>query len=385
MTVQKFGGAVLRTPEGFRSMISIISRLEIQPCLVVVSALGATTRSLAEAAQLASQGADRRAGDLIHVLLDDHVRLAENVVRGEHSRRILRHTLTEQCQQVHRLVSSIALTRQCTARTLDRVLAIGEDLARSIASAALRDSGIDVNEVDARSLIVTDASFGQASPLTEATHHRVNHIFGQTHQRSSVTVTQGFVASSEHGETTTMGRESSNLTASLLASCLGARDVTIWTNVDGVRTADPSMVATTYPLRHLNYDQARIAANYGLKLLYPTMIEPAHRAGISIRIANASAPDSPGTSINAGAGQSRPLITCELEDQGSTVTALFAPLRDALRAAQVVIDELEPSLGSDAINVQTHAHDHALSIVVLPNAAPDVVRILHRELCETPL
>jgi aspartate kinase len=363
-------------------MISIISRLGNQPCLVVVSAIGSTTRSLAEAGTLASQGADQSAGALIQEVLDQHLLLAESVVSGEHSRRILRHTLMEHCQQAQRLVSSIALTRQCTARSLDRVMAIGEDLARSIACAALQDSGINVNEVDSRSLIVTDASFGQASPLPEATAHRVGHVLGAP--RSGVTVTQGFVASSEHGETTTMGRESSNLTASLLASCLGADDVTIWTDVDGVRTADPSMVATTYPLRHLHYDEARIAAAYGLKLLYPTMIEPARRAGIALRFAHAADPDSPGTSIDAKSGQSRPLITCETADQCSTVTALFTPLRVALRAAQVVIDELEPSLGHDVIDVQTHAHDRAMSIVVHPHAAPDVVRILHRELCENP-
>lgn len=381
MTVQKFGGAVLRTPEGFRSMITIISRLGNQPCLVVVSAVGSTTRSLAEAAAMASQGAEGSALALAQRILEQHLLLADTVVGSEQGRRVLRHTLEELFRQVEHLIRSIALTRQCSARTLDRVMAIGEDLARSIACSALHDAGVAVRQVDARSLIITDADFGQASPLNEATRHRVGHVLGRP-PLPGVTVTQGFVASSEHGQTTTMGRESSNLTASLLASCLGASDVTIWTDVDGVRTADPSMVTTTYPIRHLDYDQARVAATYGLKLLYPTMIEPARRAGIALRVAHAADPDSPGTTINASSSQHSAMITLLSGEYRTTVTVLFIPLSSALRAAQAVIDELGPTIGRDAIDVQTNAHDQATSLVVVPQAAPEAVRILHRELCE---
>jgi len=384
MTVQKFGGAVLRTPEGFRSMISIISQLGNQPCVVVVSAIGTTTRSLADAAQKAMKGADEHACSMVQKLLDEHLLLVDAVVGDEHNRRILRHIITEHCGRAAQLLRSIAMTRQCSARTLDRILATGEDLARSIAFAALNDTGENVSEVDARSLIITDGVFGQATPLPEATRHRVGHILGGTRQHSGVTVTQGFVASSENGETTTMGRESSNLTASLLASCLDATDVTIWTDVDGVRTADPSMVEETYPIRHLNYAQARIAAKYGLKLLYPTMIEPACAAGIALRVAHAANPVSPGTIIDAAPGMSGAVITSVPGEHQTTVTALFTPMSKALHAAQNVIDELEPVVGADAIDVHTNAHEQATSIVVVPHAAREVVRILHRELCQRP-
>ncbi len=382
MTVQKFGGAVLRTPEGFRSMISIISRLGNQPCVVVVSAIGSTTRILADAADVASKGAGKRANDILDGLLDDHLELAEAVIESEHQRRVLQHTLEQHVRQGQQLITSVALTRQCSVRTLDRVMALGEDLARSIATASLRDAGVDTREVDARSVIVTNSVFGHASPLYQATRHRVRHVLDQARQ-ALVTVTQGFVACSEHGETTTMGRESSNLTASLLASCLGATDVTIWTDVDGVRTADPSIVATTLPIRHLHYDQARIAATYGLKLLYPTMIEPARRAGIAMRVAHAADPDSSGTIIDGAPARSGPMIATMEAEQRTSVNLLFTPLDRALSAACRVINELGATPGSDAIDVRTFAHDQATSIVVVAHSAPDVVRILHRELCET--
>ena len=127
------------------------------------------------------------------------------------------------------------------------------------------DAGLTAREVDARTLIVTDSAHGHASPLLEPTRNRVQHALGTA--PAGIVVTQGFVASSERGDTTTMGRESSNLSAALLAASLDASGVSIWTDVEGVRSADPSMCTNSFSIEHLHYDQARIAAAYGLKLL----------------------------------------------------------------------------------------------------------------------
>lgn len=382
MTVQKFGGAILRTPDGFRDVVSIVGRRTGRGCMVVVSAIGTTTRTLATAAGEASKGAFPGAQELLQHVADEHLRLVDAVISNEPLRRKLRHTLTEHRDQAAQLLKSISVTRTCSSRTLDRVLALGEDLARAITSAALTDAGLASREIDARTLIVTDSAYGQASPLLEQTRHRVNHTLGSS--PSDIVVTQGFVASSEQGDTTTMGRESSNLTAALLAACLEASDVTIWTDVEGVRTADPSICSGTLPIAHLHYDQARIAAAYGLKLLYPTMIGPAQMAGIPVRIASPSN-EGAGTTIDGVSGSVRPMITTVEHSDRTRLTMLFTPMPLALRAATVVVESLEASLGSTSIDLVTHAHDQAVTIVLPSHAAPEAVRILHREICENTL
>ncbi|MBU3679267.1 MAG: aspartate kinase [Candidatus Kapabacteria bacterium] len=382
MTVQKFGGAILRNPEGFRAMVSIVGRHAGHGCVVVVSAIGTTTRTLASAAKNASEGAFHSAKEMLHGVAEAHLQLTDAVIRDEQLRRTLRHTLTEMRNAADNLLKSISVTRTCSARTLDRVLAVGEDLARSIASAALSEAGLAAREVDARTLIVTDSAHGNASPLLEPTCHRVKHALGTS--PAGIVVTQGFVACSEQGDTTTMGRESSNLSAALLAACIEASNVTIWTDVEGIRTADPLTCAGTFPIEHLQYDQARIAAAYGLKLLYPTMIEPAEKSGIPMHIASPWNADAPGTTIDGLTGSVRPMITTTEHNGRTQVTMLFAPMPLALRAATAVIEAMESSLGTTEIDLATHAHDQAVTIVLPTHAAPEAVRILHREICENP-
>lgn len=381
MTVQKFGGAILRNPEGFRTMVSIVGRHTAHGCVVVVSAIGSTTRTLSKAADKASQGASQDAQELLLNVTDAHLGLADEVISNEPLRRTLRHALAGYHEQAAQLLKSISVTRTCSPRTLDRVLATGEDLARTIVTAALVDAGLPARDVDARTLIVTNSTFGQASPLLEQTRHRVLHALGTS--PDGIVVTQGFVASSEQGDTTTMGRESSNLSAALLAACLGASGVTIWTDVEGVRTADPSICSGTFPIEHLHYDQARIAASYGLKLLYPTMIEPAQMAGIPVQIASPSNQDA-GTTIDGISGSVRPMITSAEQNDRTRVTMLYTSMPAALRAATVVVESMQSSVGDAEIDLVTHAHDRAVTIVLPTHAAPIAVRILHHEICESP-
>jgi aspartate kinase len=376
MTVEKFGGAVLRTPLGFKAMSAIIQSRQPEPCMVVVSAIGSTTRSLAAAAACSLRGAGGEAAALLDAITMVHADLAGSICADPIERRQLTHALTELVDGARRLCRSVEVTRQCSARTLDRIMATGEDLARRLATAALQGTGIEITEVDARTLIMTDDQYGSARPLPEATRRRVRH---QLEQSDTTWVTQGFVASTESGETTTMGRESSNLSASLLASCLDAKSVTIWTDVEGVQTADPMICPSAFTVRHLQYDQARIAASYGLKLLYPTMIDPAELSGIPIRIASALAPDDQGTRIDAKPASAPVMIATVDNGETSAVTILFVSLEESLRAIMHVLESLGSS-HADGIDVITHMHDRAATIVVPTPLAPFVVRALHSEL-----
>lgn len=378
MTVEKFGGAVLRTPRGFEAMTSIIRDRQSDPCVVVVSAVGNTTRSLAAAAACSLRGQGGEASTQLDSIATVHAELAASIGADPIRRRRLTHALTEILDVARRLCRSVEVTRQCSSRTLDRIMATGEDLARTLAAAALQEAGIALSEVDARTLIMTDEQYGAARPLTEPTRRRVRHLL---ETQGTTWVTQGFVASTESGETTTMGRESSNLSASLLASCLDASSITIWTDVAGVQTADPMICPSGYTVRHLQYDQARIAASYGLKLIYPTMIDPAETCGIPIRIASALAPDDKGTLIDAKTATAPVMIATVDNEEMTSVTVLFVTLEESLRAIMRVLESLGSS-HADGIDVTTNMHDRAATIVVPTPLAPFVVRALHSELCQ---
>jgi aspartate kinase len=151
-----------------------------------------------------------------------------------------------------------------------------------------------------------------------------------------VVVTQGFVGRTEHGDTTTMGTESSNLTAAIAGSLLHAREIVIWTDVPGVRSTDPSVAATTYVRPHLNYDQATLAAAHGLKLLYPTMIPPAAQAGVPIRIACPSDPHGDHTIIDAQPASPAAIVV----QDDHAVHMLFAHSGDVLRAISAAFEAL---------------------------------------------
>jgi aspartate kinase len=380
MTVEKFGGAVLKTPEGFDAMAAIVGSLHPERCLVVVSAIGSTTRDLAAAAEKASIGSGGEADTILGAVERRHLELAHAVTSDQVQGRELAHRLSEVMRSVRRLCRSVEVTRQCSARTLDRIIAAGEDMSRSLATARLQASGADVHEVDARSLIVTDDAFGMARPNSELTRQRIRLALTKDHK---VIVTQGFVASTTSGATTTMGRESSNLSATLLASCMDATSVTIWTDVPGVQTADPSICPAARGVDHLSYEQARVAATYGLKLLYPTMIEPAQHAGIAMRIASANAPSCSGTRIDGAGGRAPVMIVSSESGSTTTVTMLFVTLAMALKAIGAAVSFVATASPHVVFDVVTHMHDKVASLVVPTEHASAIITILHAELCET--
>lgn len=384
MTVHKFGGAVLRSPGGFHAMAEIVRRDSATGCLVVVSAIGGTTRTLSQAAQEAMKGASNTSEDLLNGILEAHSALADATVTNEHERRTLRHALSEHADHARRLCRSMALTMQCSPRALDRLMAIGEDMARTLAVASLQAASIPASEVDARDLLVTDDHFGSASPLLEQTTVRVHQTLPPSITAGRVWVTQGFVALTLTGDTTTMGRESSNLSAAVLAASLEAKQIMIWTDVEGVRSADPALCDNTRVVEQLHYDQAHAAAAYGLKLIYPTMMEPAQRAGIRITIASPF--DTEGTSrtdIDGTAHVPRPLIAVSEDGSSSLVTVLFSPLGTVLDAAQQLRRQLPTE--EHPFELRTNAHDHAATFVVNSDHLRTVVNILHREICESTL
>lgn len=381
MKVMKFGGAVLRGPEGFRQMSDILQRHTDERLLVVVSAFSTATRDLEYTARLAVKGQLDDARERLDHVVNDHRTLMKGLIPSPSVREAL-DLLLEGCRtELTNTLTGVSITRQLTPRTLDGILSYGEYMALHIARHVLGSRGIDVAGVDARDVIETDDRYGAARPLIDKTRVRVRQTLMPVLDAHHVVLIQGYVGRAEHGATTTMGKESSNLTASLLGSLLDAEEIVIWTDVAGIRSGDPQICEGTASRPRLSYVQARIAAEEGVKLLYPTMIDPAEQAGIPIRIAGAAEPDGDQTIIAAEASSCDPIVVLrddmDSADNHVTVSVVFAPAAAWLDAAGTTIRELGVT---DAFGLVLHPGDHTARLMLPRAHATKAAARLHARL-----
>lgn len=379
MVVCKFGGAVLATPEGFQTMAAIVSAQGGEQTVVVVSALGTTTRLLDAAIDQARAASLGAASERVAEIERLHAACLARLSGSPAMERSLQVLLSERLTALTTVLRGIATTRQCTPRVRDRVLSWGEDIARDIATTWLASQQLAVASVPARSVIVTSDEFGSARPLQDATTRHATAIITPLLATGHVVVVEGFVGQATTGDITTMGRESSNLTATLLGSALNASMVTIYTDVEGVRSADPHVVSNTNAREHLSYVQARIAAEAGVKLLYPTMMEPAEHAGIPVRIASAHIPDGASTVIDHQHDIVQPIVVgVDLGDGKHRCTALYV---DPMRFVTSITPILADIHDCRPFDVMTDAASSRADVIVPSPYAAEILTRLHATLC----
>jgi aspartokinase/homoserine dehydrogenase 1 len=295
--ILKFGGSSLAKPERVESVCAIVARARAEGRIaVVVSAFGGVTDSL-----LGTTGAAARREDSylprIEGLERRH-RAAVEALASEADRPALDAFVGEVFGGVRDLLHGVYLLREASARTLDAVASAGERLSAAIVAAALRRAGIDAEACDARKLILTEPEFGGARVREAETHARVRAHFGTPRPLQVVT---GFIASTADDETTTLGRGGSDYTASILGAALGAVAIELWTDVDGVLSADPRLVPDAVPAARLSYDELMELSHFGAKVVHPPSVHPARRHGIPLRIKNTFRPEAPGTLVADGA------------------------------------------------------------------------------------
>lgn len=359
-------------------MADILTHESGKPILVVVSAFATSTRDLEFAARLAAKGLADDAMERLEHVMDDHTSLVRDVIAALDVRSALDALIDEVRRDTRQILKGVSITRQLTPRTLDAILATGEFLALHIATHVLRCQGIKVTSSDVRTVLVTDAVHGAARPLTERTHHHVNRVLRPLLEEHDVVVVQGFVGQTEQGDTTTMGKESSNLTATLLGSLLGCSEVVIWTDVEGVRSGDPNLCTDTKLRPHLTYTEARMAAINGVKVLYPTMIDPVEAALIPLRIALASSADHAGTVVSHEGPPCGAIVIClERDAMESDVTVLFPDGRKWLEAISQIVSSW-PSVESLALSLDPLRQ--RATITVPTTKAKELASELHRRL-----
>ena len=293
--VMKFGGSSVGDAERIRRAAALTVRAQADATpVVVVSAVGGVTNRLVEIADLAGRG-DEGHEDVIQEIEEKHRGLLHALAPPDELSglgRRLESALTE----LRRLAKGAQLLGECTLRTRDRILAIGELLSSMLVAACMRSEGTAAVDVDARAILRTDDRFGSARVNQRISRKLVRE---QLPGDAGIPVVTGFIASTAEGETTTLGRGASDYTATLLGSMLGAEAVEIWTDVDGVLTADPRAVPEATPVREIGYEELLELAHFGAKVMCPPAVEPARRAGIPLRIRSTLEPSLPGTLVVA--------------------------------------------------------------------------------------
>jgi len=300
MNVMKFGGSSVGDARRMRAAAELTAKAVEQQSVnpgscVVLSAMASTTDALLAAAAAAEQGDGDRALELASQPFDHAHRTAREALTD--ATAVLTR-LTALREETNVLLRGTALLRELTPRTSDAIAAHGERISTALFTAILDELGVPAVEIDARDVIRTDDNFGSARPDPEAIAQLVERDVTPLVRRGTVVVTQGYVGGTEQGFTTTLGRGGSDWSAALLGAALGADEVQIWTDVEGVLTADPRWVKTARPVPVLSPAEAAELAAFGARVLHPATIQPAITAGIPVTVRHTLKPNGSFTTID---------------------------------------------------------------------------------------
>ncbi len=301
MIVLKFGGTSVADADAIRRAAAIVrSRLDRRP-IVVVSALAGVTNTLFGIADHAVSGGLIVARREVEGVRERHLAAATELLGSGAPAQAVRDGIDATCDELSSLAGALAVLGHVTPRSLDAIAAIGERLAPALVTAAFAACGLPVEPVDARRILITDDSFTRAAPRPDAIARAARATLAPMAARGRVPVLGGFIGATEQGITTTLGRGGGDYSASLLGAALDAEAIEIWTDVDGILTADPRVVPAARLLEQVRFDEASELATFGAKVLHPSTIAPAVRRGIPVYVLNARRPEGKGTRITADA------------------------------------------------------------------------------------
>ncbi|HYG38409.1 MAG TPA: bifunctional aspartate kinase/homoserine dehydrogenase I [Cytophagales bacterium] len=294
MKVLKFGGTSVGSVERIKTVLNIITQ-EVQKgeeMAVVFSAMGGATNQLIEMSLQASQGNDQYK-EMLKKLHERHYEVINALVSVKVQSKIFAN-LKILFNELDDILHGVFLIKEISQRTQDLIMSFGERLSSYIIFECLKGKGVEVEFVDSREVIKTDDNFGNARVNFEITNKNLKAYFNDHKKLQIVT---GFIASTEKNETTTLGRGGSDYTASIIAAAVNATDIEIWTDVDGIMTADPRSVKKAFTLPVVTYVEAMEMSHFGAKVIYPPSLQPAFNKKIPLKIKNTFNPEFEGTLV----------------------------------------------------------------------------------------
>jgi aspartokinase/homoserine dehydrogenase 1 len=305
MKILKFGGTSVGSAQSISTLVQLVKEQQQkdEAIALVCSAMSGVTNTLLQLVTEAAAGKEFGTG--LKMIEDRHFELVKTLLEVKHQNTALLG-LRLYFNELEELLAGVRALGEASPRTNDRVVAYGELCSNYTVAHVLRQHGVSSVFADARQLIKTDSNYGKAAVDEALTNQLVKTFFGQ--HAGAVPVITGFIASDQHGNTTTLGRGGSDYTAALVGAAVGAAEVQIWTDVDGFMTADPRLVKKAFPLKQLSYNEAIELSYFGAKVVHPPTMLPAIAKGIPIVVKNTFNPSFAGTAIGPKASVNGSLV-----------------------------------------------------------------------------
>lgn len=377
MKILKFGGSSIGTPEKINNVVEIVKncRNDYGKIGVVFSALHGITDKLILLSKLAAKG-DQSYQELYKQIEETHLDAIKKIISVKNQSSVLTHvklTLNELEDVIH----GVFLVKELSLRTLDFVMSFGERISAFIIAKVFEDRNVEAEFLDSRDLIITDTTYGSARVIFEKTNDNVKTYF-EKHKKLQIIT--GFIASSLEGQTTTLGRGGSDYTASIFAAALKAREIEIWTDVNGVLTADPKKVKKAFSIKSLTYEEAMELSHFGAKVIHPPTMQPALNKKIPIRIKNTFNPSFEGTIISEkgdskafsikGISSIDDIALLRIQGSGMIgVAGIARRIFGALAAKKVSV-----------ILISQASSEHSICFAVLPQYSEDARKAIEEEL-----
>jgi aspartokinase/homoserine dehydrogenase 1 len=359
MKVLKFGGSSVGSAENIENVVSIIRQNSAEDDIaVVLSAMQGTTDDLIEAGRSAESGDDGYL-EIISKIGDKHLTAIRELFKnGDH--HAISDFVESTLNELENICEGVRLVRELSPRTLDRILSFGEIVSSRMVSEKLAAEGLENVWIDSREVIRTDANYGFGAVDFPTTNKQIASYFAASKAR--IHIFPGFIAADASGSTTTLGRGGSDYTAALIAAAIDAEVLEIWTDVNGMMTADPRFVRNVRQIPHITYREAMELSHFGAKVIYPPTIQPVMAKGIPVLVKNTFEPDEPGTLIESDAEAGGEMIRgitsidkialLNLEGSGMVGIPGFSKrLFDALSRAQINVILITQSSSEHSICV----------------------------------
>ncbi len=309
--VMKFGGTSVGNLAAIQQTASIIQKhkTDWDNLVVVVSAMSGITDKLIQSARLAAENNGVGARDIINQIQNQHLEVVNALVSDPMEKQNLLTVLQQRRDELSSYCQSIQVLGEVTPRGMDVISSLGERINAQVVASVLRGIGTPAQAVEATECIITDRSFQNAVPDMQRSREKIQSNLTPLFQQSLVPVVTGFMAATQDGIITTLGRGGSDYTAAILADCLDADEVWIWTDVDGVLSADPRLVPDARPIPEISFAEVGELAYFGAKVLHPKTIRPVVNRNMPLWVKNTFNPDFLGTRITQNPSRSRGEIT----------------------------------------------------------------------------
>lgn len=298
--VMKFGGVSVADGHKIRKVASIVQKYseEGHQLVVVTSAMQNVTNSLAEIANHAGQGRKDHVKRFVEEISTRHINAVEAAIKSPEIRRSFEEAILTRCEELKNILLGIAHIGELTLRSKDFVLGFGEKLSAPILQGALEDLGLKAKALTGGEAgIVTDDRFGGAQPLMNVTALQVKHNLEGMLRDNVIPVVSGFIACTQEGVQTTLGRGGSDFTASIIGASIRADEVWVWKDVDGLMTANPKIVKSARMIKTISFAEAMELAHFGAEIVHPKALECAAKYRLPFRVKSLLDPDSPGSII----------------------------------------------------------------------------------------